>query len=223
MDRERPILMNGFSVRQILAGAKFQTRRVIKPRIKNAFGYYPGESFWVGEHPGGGWWAVDDPNGPPSWMIEDQDLRKREGFPCPYGKIGDCLWIRETFSINDRGQVLMKTTKDELTNLLNLPDVPIKWRPSIHMPKWASRITLEITDIRVERVQDITEEDARQEGIINGGCLNCGEDEPCGCSNPQPDARDSFIWLWDSINAKRGYRWSENPWVWCISFRAKES
>jgi hypothetical protein len=86
------------------------------------------------------------------------------------------------------------------------------------MPRWASRIALEITAVRVERLQEITEKDARAEGIIDGGCLNCGEHEPCGCNNPQPDARDSFVWLWDSINGKT-CPWSSNPFVWVIEFR----
>jgi hypothetical protein len=74
-----------------------------------------------------------------------------------------------------------------------------KWVPSIHMPRWASRILLEITDVRVERLSDISEKDARAEGIIDGGCLNCGESEPCGCANPEPDATDAFAYLWQSI------------------------
>ena len=79
-------------------------------------------------------------------------------------------------------------------------------------------VEFEITNIRVERVQDITEEDARAEGIIDGGCLNCGESEPCNCGNPLPDARDLFIYLWDFIYADK-YPWYSNPWVWVIEFR----
>ncbi|WP_198579971.1 hypothetical protein [Klebsiella variicola] len=90
------------------------------------------------------------------------------------------------------------------------------WRPSIHMPRWASRILLEITDVRVERLNAISEEDARAEGIIDGGCLNCGEPEPCGCANPEPDATDAFAYLWQSIYGQES--WNANPWVWVISF-----
>ena len=90
------------------------------------------------------------------------------------------------------------------------------------MPRWALRLTLEVTDIRAQRVQEISEEDARAEGISDGGCLSCGKSEPCGCSNPRPDARDAFCWLWDSINAKRGYGFSVNPWVWAVTFRVAE-
>ena len=94
------------------------------------------------------------------------------------------------------------------------------WRPSIHMPRWASRILLEITDVRVERLNAISEEDARAEGIIDGGCLNCGEPEPCGCANPEPDATDAFAYLWQSIYGQEN--WNANPWVWVISFKRVE-
>ncbi|HBR0925248.1 TPA: hypothetical protein L9K48_004393 [Klebsiella quasipneumoniae subsp. quasipneumoniae] len=94
------------------------------------------------------------------------------------------------------------------------------WRPSIHMPRWASRILLEITDVRVERLNAISEEDARAEGIIDGGCLNCGEPKPCGCANPVPDATDAFAYLWQSIYGQEN--WNANPWVWVISFKRVE-
>lgn len=94
------------------------------------------------------------------------------------------------------------------------------WRPSIHMPRWASRILLEITDVRVERLNAISEEDARAEGIIDGGCLNCGEPEPCGCANPEPDATDAFAYLWQSIYGQDN--WNANPWVWVIEFKRVE-
>jgi hypothetical protein len=95
-----------------------------------------------------------------------------------------------------------------------------KWVPSIHMPRWASRILLEITDVRVERLSDISEKDARAEGIIDGGCLNCGESEPCGCANPEPDATDAFAYLWQSIYGQEN--WNANPWVWVIEFKRVE-
>ncbi|HCI6686938.1 TPA: hypothetical protein NPP45_005248, partial [Klebsiella pneumoniae] len=94
------------------------------------------------------------------------------------------------------------------------PAEEIRWTPSIHMPRWASRILLEITDVRVERLNAISEEDARAEGIIDGGCLNCGETEPCGCANPEPDATDAFAYLWQSIYGQEN--WNANPWVWVI-------
>ena len=176
--KERPILFSGAMVRAILAGAKIQTRRVVKA---------------------------------PGWSSPG---KAGVDFGCPYGGVGDRLWVRESFSIyNQPGnpQVFYKADSE--------PGDPLKYKPSIHMPRWASRITLEVTDVRVERLQDICEEDARAEGITDGGCLVCGEHEPCGCTNPTPDARDSFINLWDSINAQRGYSWSSDPWVWVVAFK----
>jgi len=96
-----------------------------------------------------------------------------------------------------------------------------KTRASIHMPRWASRITLEVTGVRVERVQDISEADARAEGITDGGCTNCGNPEPsCGCLNPSPNARDAFCNLWGQINGEKS--WHENPWVWAVEFKRVE-
>ncbi|MGU7800820.1 hypothetical protein ACV2ZF_26720, partial [Escherichia coli] len=97
------------------------------------------------------------------------------------------------------------------------PADEVRWTPSIHMPRWASRILLEITSVRVERLNAISEEDARAEGIIDGGCLNCGEPEPCGCANPVPDATDAFAYLWQSIYGQEN--WNANPWVWVIEFK----
>jgi hypothetical protein len=83
------------------------------------------------------------------------------------------------------------------------------------MPRGASRIWLENESVRVERLQEITEEDATAEGITDGGCLNCGMPEPCGCKNPRPDRRDEIAQLWGDL-------WHENPWVWVIEFRVVE-
>jgi len=86
-----------------------------------------------------------------------------------------------------------------------------------------TRITLEITGVRVERVQDISEEDAIAEGV-NGGCTTCGRDAPYQCYDPIPDHRDAFIWLWDSINGKKpGFAWKDNPWVWALTFKRLEA
>ena len=86
-----------------------------------------------------------------------------------------------------------------------------RWKPSIHMPKWAARIWLEVTGVRVERVQDISEEDAIAEGIPRGAVQYCGH------------AIRLFRDLWDSINAKRGYPWEVNPWVWVVEFKRTET
>jgi hypothetical protein len=142
-----------------------------------------------------------------------------DALPSPYGKPGDRLWVRETFAI---GQ---SAAYDEIPMYRadwEYPDsAMVTWKPSIFMPRWASRITLEITNVGVERVRDITPEGSVTEGIepvgqgwrdYLGNGVICGTDK---CVLP----RDSFHSLWDSINKKRGFGWSVNPWVWVIAFR----
>lgn len=211
---KRPILFSGEMVRAILDGRKSMTRRVVKeiPMLGTPIA-----------------WCAAAKAQEPGWVHIVGDYRRF----CPYGIPGDRLWVRETWKLwedpkDGHDWVLYRAGgKMSFPNIehLDMPRDPFadKWRPSIFMPRWASRITLEITGVRVERVQDITEGDVREEGITDGGCLNCGEHEPCGCDNPQPDARDAFIWLWDSINKKRGYGWHVNPWVWVIEFNRVEA
>lgn len=125
---------------------------------------------------------------------------------CPYGQPGDRLWVRETWNIQ---------TVDKVERVAYRADIPngysfVPWRPSIFMPRRFSRITLEITDVRVERVRDISEADARAEGVTNA-------DEG---SNPIDGSHTiaNFANLWEKINAKRDYGWQANPWVWVIEF-----
>lgn len=116
----------------------------------------------------------------------------------PYGVIGDRLWVKETWKCV-LGNVIYKATPN---NRIKTD----KYKPSIYMPRWASRINLEITNIRVERLQDITETEAIAEGVSGGGS--------------HPDFWvGAFADLWDSINAKRGYGWDANPWVWVVEFK----
>lgn len=124
----------------------------------------------------------------------------RKARVCPYGSKGTRLWVRETF-FNSRGDDSMPThyRADE-----NDEDFQLKWKPSIFMPRWASRITLEIESVRIERLHDISEDEAKAEGT---------EDSEIGIAH-----RTCFHILWDSINKKRGFGWSENPWVWVIQF-----
>jgi hypothetical protein len=139
-------------------------------------------------------------------------------LPCPYGQPRDLLYVREGFSYTH------DCTKDDVGAPVwywadGNPDHGdfTRPKPSIHMPRWASRIMLEIISVRVQKLQNISEADSRAEGIIDGGCLNCGNPEPCGCDNPAPDARDSFCRLWQSINGELS--WHENPWVWVVEFK----
>lgn len=194
--RERPILFSGPMVRAILEGRKTQTRRVVKFRdVPDEHDCHVVWKAWNGK----------------SHDWQDGD----EVIPCPYGGPGDRLWVRETWA-NTRGDDSMPTyyRADE-----RLEDVQRPWKPSIHMPRWASRITLELTEVRVERVQDISGMDAKREGVsIPAHLPHDGAD--------LDHARRQFAHVWDSLNgpaARRGYGWDVNPWVWVVEFRRVEA
>ncbi|WP_323084819.1 ASCH domain-containing protein [Klebsiella variicola] len=211
--KERGMIFNGEMVRAILDGRKTQTRRPIK--------WKQTRFTEIGEREDGSKWP---------WS-EDAEHACDFWHPCPFGAVGDRIWVRETFAALESGSYEQVKPQEghcqdlryAATDRLAKSDADIrgyKWVPSIHMPRWASRILLEITDVRVERLNAISEEDARAEGIIDGGCLNCGEPEPCGCANPEPDATDAFAYLWQSIYGQES--WNANPWVWVISFKRVE-
>lgn len=190
---EKPILFSGEMVRAILEGRKTQTRRVITPQPSAKLYRYMSRNEWY-EADG------DEP--------KYHTLRK-----CPYGNICDLLWVRETWA--------QLCEADELTGKCDVayraddwpedepgPDyLKRTWRPSIFMPRWASRLTLEVTHVGVERVRDITDDSAIEEGVSRANTSIPGY------------ASTRFAKLWDSINAKRGFSWSSNPWVWVVSFR----
>ncbi|MCG7803995.1 hypothetical protein MCV29_22820 [Enterobacter asburiae] len=193
---ERGMIFNGEMVRAILDGRKTQTRRPVNPSTAN---------------------LLD---------LQGQYPHKKYNISCPFGAIGDRIWVRETWAEAGASAPDLKLYRANYpahvpAHYENVPPAQdVRWTPSIHMPRWASRILLEITDVRVERLNDISEEDARAEGIIDGGCLNCGEPEPCGCANPEPDATDAFAYLWQSIYGQEN--WNANPWVWVIEFNRIE-
>lgn len=213
--KERGVIFNGEMVRAILHGRKTQTRRPIK--------WKQTRFTEIGEREDGSNWP---------WS-EDAEHACDFWHPCPFGAVGDRIWVREAFRVHslatDVATLAYKASErnswTEQTHrvpvaVCNKPATPEKWTPSLHMPRWASRILLEITDVRVERLNAISEEDARAEGIIDGGCLNCGEPEPCGCANPEPDATDAFAYLWQSIYGQES--WNADPWVWVIEFKRVE-
>lgn len=148
---------------------------------------------------------------------------------CPYGKPGDHLWVRETWSLlkvwdDCRPGIISKDTKPYIkyaaTDTQNNDDG--KWRSPIHMPRWASRITLEITEVRVQRLHDITEDDAKQEGVdpIETCCGQPDQDqegEPMCCGRPDLSYREGFMDLWQKIHGLQS--WDTNPYVWVISFK----
>ena len=189
--KERPIIFSTDMVRAILDGRKTQTRRILK------YAPIPEPARFIK-------WSSNEyaPQSNSGKMFLERSWRPRK---CPYGQVGDRLWVRETFALDEDDQVVVfyRATDHETCG---------PWKPSIFMPRWASRIDLQITKIKVDRVQDINEEDA-----ITEGCLNTN-DPSSGVDWCQGFARACFCNLWDSINAKRGYGWDVNPWVWVIEF-----
>jgi hypothetical protein len=191
---EHPIAFSGEMVTAILDGRKTQTRRVIK-NSPCTCGNPPGVSDCRLENIGANQWAC-------SSFSYTGDF-----VACPYGKSGDRLWVRETLAADERG---MYYFADE--TLVSVPadfNQNVKEKlPSIFMPRWASRITLEITDIRVERLQEISDDDAISEGY---------KDIRGDINYERGDARQWFSWKWEEINGKK-YPWDSNPYVWVIEF-----
>jgi hypothetical protein len=197
--KERPILFSTPMVRAILEGRKSQTRRIIKPQPESV------------DH-------INHKMIPYNGSIEF--LQKN--LKCPYGKSGDVLWVRETWCLGricetetinpcdaesyvdqclDDNDIIYK--EQMISNGINIDEV--LWKPSIFMPKIASRIKLKVTNVRVERVQDITDEDALVEGML--------PDQNIFITN---ELRLAYKSLWESINGKGS--WENNPWVWVIEF-----
>lgn len=220
--RERPILFSDEMVLAILQGLKTQTRRVVKPQPNLEWLALPITVGWYA--PTIVDWDGREDAGPEIFGAYDRD---GWGMVCPYGAPGDRLWVREAFGCNCHNsaqpvpgcEIVYRATGD------SVDDPPFSaWRPSIHMPRWASRMALEITGVRVERVQDIGEADARAEGIT--GVLDSAFPSYHVVGERRPkchSAVEAFGLLWDSINGKRGYGWAANPWVWVIEFTRSNS
>ena len=210
--KERPIIFSGEMVKALLDGRKTQTRRVIGVRntlrTEDVHRNHNDEITCVLSN-FGEFWSLGL-----GWKVAGIDYSDAAIIRCPYGQVGQQLWVRETWCpVNDEqfgGEKWIDyraTPRYEASRPAgweNSPDdiAALKWRPSIFMPRWASRITLEITAVRVERVQDISVNDCLAEGLIDTGFLST-----------------DYAHLWDSINAKRGYPWESNPWVFVIEFR----
>ena len=226
--RELPILFSTPMVQAILNGTKTQTRRIFKD--ENGEARISTDVTRVNVSTNG----VATLTFP---LADGTFATKVYTYKCPYGGIGDRLWVRETWANTERGDLLSKPLipfyynkaiaykadcDKEVFSLggnYTPREYDFKWHPSIHMPRWASRITLEITNIRLERVQDITEEDARAEGVERqkDGLYKdyLLREHVSGCSTSEA----SFQTLWESINAKRGFGWGKNLWVWAIGFQ----
>jgi len=204
-------------VRAILAGTKTQTRRVVNPQppAECSIRTFVEES--------------TDPRTDRSFAWYDQlPLSTRSHYDrCPFGHPGDRLWVRETFALVWPGEYAPENVRDHRVEYRadngdkypggwpddcgDDPDCG-RWKPSIFMPRWASRITLEVTGVRVERLQGIGEDDAKAEGVTpDADCITNR------CVRPH---RDRFLDLWNEINGKRqGCTWQDNPWVWVLEFR----
>jgi hypothetical protein len=187
--REKPILFSAPMVRAILEGKKTQTRRIVKPQ--------PPE--WINELHGNElskrapYHIEDDEQRVFGWGFQDDHDRY---YKFPYGKLGDRLWVRETHCQYGDGYIY-RADYGQFTPISDGIGGP--WKPSIHMPRKASRINLEIESVRVEGLNDISEADAKAEGIAT--------------SKPE----FSFMTLWKSINGPDS--WDSNPWVWVVQFR----
>lgn len=201
--KERPILFSAPMIRALLAGSKTQTRRVMKRQKQHDFTDYT--LFGQQGHSTDDWKAIEHA---PDWPDGKEDQ-----CVCPYAsRRGDRLWVREAFGISydgsaipwtgadaqRDGQVMYRATFDEKPDEGRLP-----WKPSIHMPRWASRILLEVTELRVQRLQEISEADALAEGspLTSGSYAH----------------RTWYRELWNSINGAGS--WASNPWVWVVEFR----
>jgi hypothetical protein len=212
---ERPILFSGPMVRAILEGRKTQTRRVVRHQPPAAT-----REVFTFHHP--------DPR--THYCAFDGGSLLDWSHPCPHGEIGDRLYVRETWQHSNHpfgpyeSDCLVFYRADYLDDPLG-PDlersadgIRREWRPSIHMPRAAARITLEITGVRVERLQSISESDARAEGVAIEEHHTRGY---CAGAYRPPSIR-AFHDLWDSLNAARGHGWDVNPWVWVVEFRRIE-
>lgn len=202
---ERPILFNGPMVRAIIEGQKTVTRRVVKGAAAK--------------------WLID---------FTPEFVADRKNDLCPFGQPGDRLWVRESFAdLRGTGIEHRPDPAGPLSRYAFAADSPpgsasdearkdfgVKWKPSIHMPRIACRILLEITAVRVERLQDISEEQAEAEGTA--GCVPYCQSPydsdgapACDCMNLT--YKESFQALWHSINGAKS--WDANPWVWVVEFR----
>lgn len=235
---DKPILFSGPMVRAILDGRKTQTRRALNPQPKT-LRHCDNCGLWEGE-----WAACEEPDC--GKLVETMQLRK----PTPIAK-GDHLYVREAWAdVNYCGAPAIALRADHCIDELmdhedflradssmNYEDERITgfgkhglqftmwyqdlfngepdhaWKPGIHMPKWASRIWLRVTDVRVQRLQDISDQDALAEGtprIVTG---SLGDED---------QLIEDFAYLWDSLNAKRGFGWDANPWVAAYTFERIE-
>jgi hypothetical protein len=240
--KERPILFSGAMVRALLNGSKTQTRRVVMLPHNNPLGQW--EPTVIGGEHGGR--TKDGHTVPLQGAI--WHTRTGDSLICPHGQPGDGLYVRETAKCGYRseqppsnkgrigvdfragGGLDREYTCDRRDDYPWFPskshnaDGAIHWAPAIHMPRWASRITLEITGVRVDRLQNISYDDALAEGMSDYAASLPNDAHPSGETPEQCALRlewpqRQYRGLWDELNAARGYGWDINPWVWVVEFK----
>ncbi|QFH36976.1 morphogenetic protein [Enterobacter hormaechei] len=209
---ERGMIFNGEMVRAILDGRKTQTRRIMK---NQPAGDYPDTPALIRSVDGGFQWYGH--------------YGESSIFNCPFGAVGDRIWVRETWADAGASAPDLKLYRANYpahvpTHYENLPPASdIRWTPSIHMPRWASRITLEITGVRIERLNGISEADAEAEGIDMDALADSQDCYDCIAGHNmtgRPTATGAFKYLWESIYGSDS--WRANPWVWVIEFKRIE-
>lgn len=227
---ERPILFSGAAmVRALLAGQKTVTRRIVRPQPER-FVAEGGAVHWGGRLADG------------SLQDVEADALGRFRARCPYGAVGDALWCRETWCPGDQWvdtagydhdppSTIRYRADNAAVRYPNTPGAhalstkgwsdPKRWRPAIFMPRWASRLTLRVTDVRVERLQAITEDEARAEGVapFHERYRGISPDQRLTSGERAVDSpyRASFAVLWDELNADRA-SWLCDPFVWVVAF-----
>lgn len=234
--KEHPILFSGEMVRAILDGRKTQTRRVVRLRLnkKQKEQGFPEQPLDILPMPN-----PRKPSGK-EWVALMRRDPEPAGCVVTYPSLaGDRLWVRESWNAgkpatpSGTGIMLPEPKPQPGMKVIyratsNYGDDEPPWRPSIHMPRWASRLTLEVLSVRVERIQEISIHDAISEGAIGSSYIpNTPDyqkafDEAVRTNRKPPlgeNPKQRFARLWDSINSKRGYGWDSNPWVWVIEFK----
>ncbi len=205
---ERPILMSGPLVRSTLKDRKTQTRRVLRLQPDR----------WEAARDESAIVACSDG----VWVLTVGGVVRQSLGKCPYGAPGDRLWVREAWAGDSMCGYVYRADHpgaDLARGELDDGEQEIRaWRPSIHMPRWASRLTLEVTGVRVERLRAITQADAVAEGMPDSRdlwCMPASSLSDTSLAGP----RAAFATVWDSLKPKPGAAWADNPWVWVIEFR----
>lgn len=211
--KSRPILFSSSMILALLDGRKTQTRRLffalVGSRPVYGRGFPRGCCAYEGDTDDTGWPLAQPLTGGAPFRI-----------PCPYGNVGDALYVRETWAPHPQYAGMKPKTMPRheaiyrASSHMKEPWAGGRWRPAIHMPRWASRITLEVTGVRAEHLQDISEEDARAEGMPSSD----GHPVNGLPTSLVVEARDEFRRLWDKLNSERA-PWDNNPFVWVLSFK----